>query len=141
MRIVLDTSALVSAMTGDADADLFGQALLRADRPAISALTLSEARTVLLGRRGPAMVDRLHLLLRELGAEIHPFDADQAELAFLGYQRFGKGHPARLNLVDCAAYALAKSLDCPLLFKGSDFSQTDVVAALPLLVPDAGAQS
>jgi ribonuclease VapC len=63
---------------------------------------------------------------------VHPFDAQQSERAFAAYRRFGNGsgHPARLNLGDCAAYALATSLDLPLLFKGDDFSHTDVRSAL-----------
>jgi ribonuclease VapC len=56
----------------------------------------------------------------------------QAAIAFDAYQRFGKGsgHPAQLNLGDCAAYALARSLNLPLLFKGNDFVHTDVVSVL-----------
>lgn len=59
------------------------------------------------------------------------FDERQSNLAFDAYRRYGKGiHPAGLNLADCAAYALAKSLDAPLLFKGDDFARTDVRRAL-----------
>jgi ribonuclease VapC len=62
---------------------------------------------------------------------IVPFDADQAVLAHDAYLRFGKGfHPAALNFADCAAYALAKFRDEPLLFKGEDFARTDVRPAL-----------
>jgi ribonuclease VapC len=56
-----------------------------------------------------------------------PFDEKQSGLTFEAYRRFGKGnHPARLNLGDCASYALARSLDAPLPFKGDDFARTDV---------------
>jgi ribonuclease VapC len=66
-----------------------------------------------------------------LRAEVVPFDIEQAVLAHRAYQRLGKGfHAAALNLVDCAAYALAKLRSEPLLFRGEDFAQTDVEAAL-----------
>ena len=60
-----------------------------------------------------------------------PFDADQARAAQAAYMRYGKGidPAARLNLCDCVAYALAKHLTVPLLYKGSDFAATDIVTA------------
>ena len=78
------------------------------------------------------MVADLDLLIGSTRVVVHPFDAPQAQLAFAAYRRYGKGtgHPARLNLVDCAGYALAMSLDMPLLFKGQDFPLTDVRSAL-----------
>ena len=64
--------------------------------------------------------------------EIVPHDANLARIARTAFLRFGKGrHPARLNFGDCAAYALAKANDLPLLFKGEEFSKTDIVAAVP----------
>ena len=61
-----------------------------------------------------------------------PHDANLARIARAAFRRFGKGrHPARLNFGDCAAYALAKANDLPLLFKGEEFSKTDIVAAVP----------
>ena len=69
----------------------------------------------------------LMTLLSQGRLTIAPFDEAQAALAFEAYRRYGKGyHSARLNLGDCAAYALARNLDAPLLFKGNDFSQTDI---------------
>jgi ribonuclease VapC len=61
-----------------------------------------------------------------------PFDRPQCDMAFDAFKRFGKGqgHPAQLNIVDCMTYALARSRDLPLLFKGNDFSHTDVTPAL-----------
>ena len=62
---------------------------------------------------------------------ITSFDEQQSMLAFDGFRRWGKGiHPAGLNFGDCAAYALAKSLDAPLLFKGEDFARTDIRRAV-----------
>lgn len=60
-----------------------------------------------------------------------PFDAEQAVIAIEAFRRFGKGrHPAALNFGDCAAYALARATGEPLLFKGDDFSQTDVLVCV-----------
>jgi ribonuclease VapC len=70
-------------------------------------------------------------LINDFGIDMLPVTADQAYLAREAYQRFGKGnHPAKLNLGDCFAYALAKARSEPLLFKGDDFRKTDVEAAL-----------
>ena len=104
-----------------------------AKRRFVSAVTLFEARTVLWGRFGPSMLEELNELLDGWRPEIRGFDVEQAQLAFAAYRRYGKGsgHKAQLNLGDCASYALATSLDLPLLFKGDDFTHTDVRPALP----------
>lgn len=134
--MVADTSAVV-AILGEPDADRYLAAIRQAPRIAMSALTVYETRIVLSGRiRGaqsaPAgALDEFEGWLAIERVEIAPFDADQAVLAHQTYLRFGKGfHPAALNLVDCAAYALATSRGEPLLFKGNDFARTDVVSAL-----------
>jgi ribonuclease VapC len=66
--------------------------------------------------------------LRDNSIMIAPFDEIQARAAADAFGRYGKGIDARarLNLADCAAYALAKSLGVPLLFKGDDFTHTDI---------------
>ena len=82
-------------------------------------------------RRGPEALARLwRFLLVENDVQVIPFDAEQARLAISAFEQFGKGmgHKAQLNLTDCAAYALAKSLGVPLLFKGDDFAATDIGA-------------
>ena len=90
---------------------------------------------VLAGRRperGEGAWLRLDELIRETSVEIVAHDWKLAEISRLAFLRFGKGrHPARLNCGDCAAYALAKNLNIPLLFKGTDFAKTDIVPALP----------
>ena len=103
----------------------------------MSAANVYETRVVLSGlhlgrpRFPPDSVPRFIEWLHAKEVQIIPFDADQAALAHRAYLRFGKGfHPAALNLVDCAAYALATSRGEPLLFKGDDFSRTDVTSAL-----------
>jgi ribonuclease VapC len=84
----------------------------------LSAVTDHETSVVLRPRRR-AMIERYDALLAEIGVSIVTFDEEQSRLAFDGYRRWGKGvHPAALNLGGCAAYALATSLDPPLLFKG-----------------------
>jgi len=76
---------------------------------------------------------RFDALCERIGMVVIPFDEQQARIAREAYRDFGKGsgHPARLNFGDCLAYALAKAMDEPLLYKGSDFSHTDVRSALP----------
>jgi ribonuclease VapC len=130
--MVVDTSALIAILRDEPEAIAIRDAMTTARRRLISALTLFEARTVLWGRFGDAMVQALHELLDGWEPDVHAFDARQSGLAFAAYRRFGKGsgHPARLNLCDCAAYALATSQGLPLLFKGNDFPHTDVRPAL-----------
>jgi ribonuclease VapC len=72
-------------------------------------------------------------LIERSGIAVVPFDEPMAEAAFDAFKRYGKGqgHRAQLNIIDCAAYALAKTRDLPLLFKGNDFASTDIRPALP----------
>ena len=129
--IVLDSSALVAIFENEPDAPRFAAAMADAGQLVISAVNLHETAIVLRARRGPEAVARLwHFLLAENDVQIIPFDAAQARLAIEAFGRFGKGmgSKAQLNLADCAAYALARSLDAPLLFKGEDFAATDVIA-------------
>ena len=130
--IVVDSSAFVAVFWRESDASLYLAEMLKADRIAVSAMIVFETRTVLgHGRSAPA-VDAFNAWLVEAAADIRPFDAAMADAAFAAYSRYGKGvhSKARLNLSDCAAYALAKALDAPLLFKGADFRHTDVTPAL-----------
>lgn len=137
--IVVDTSALMAVMLREDDEADMLVALVLAREVGISAMNDFETRVVTRSRGGQIMVHHLDVVLRSIDAVVLPFDAHQAVVASEAHARFGKGnHPARLNLADCAAYALAKSLDAPLLFKGSDFSQTDIIAAVspePPLAP------
>jgi ribonuclease VapC len=134
--VIIDSSAMVAALTED-DGLLFVAAMERASSLSISAVNAYETRLVLGGRRSQAaearaaLVSRFADLVTRSRMTIVPFDADQALLAHDAYLRFGKGfHPAALNFADCAAYALAKHRDEPLLFKGEDFARTDVRRAL-----------
>lgn len=131
--MVIDTSAVVGFLRDEPEANAIRDAMIAAERRCISAFNLFECRTVLWTRFGADMIQGLQELIERWRPEIRAFDVEQAGLAFAAYRRFGKGsgHKARLNLGDCAAYALARSLDLPLLFKGDDFVHTDVRSALP----------
>jgi ribonuclease VapC len=96
----------------------------------VSAVTLVEVEMVFSRIRGEAGVNRLELFLSLFYVRVVPFDLEQATLARDAFLRYGKGrHKAGLNFGDCMTYALAKQTGEPLLFKGDDFSQTDLVAA------------
>jgi ribonuclease VapC len=130
--MILDTSAVMAILSDEDDAAQYAR-LIREARGgiAMSAATLVELTMVAESRGGPAMGPRVDALLRHVGVEVVELDAAQAQWACDGWRRFGKGrHPARLNLGDCFAYALARQRGEPLLFKGEDFAQTDVKRAL-----------
>lgn len=126
--MVLDTSAVIAFLCGEPEADRIEDVLDGAPELHMSAFNAFECRTVLHVRFGPRAAADFELFLFRAGVVVEPFDVEQVDLAFAAYRRFGKGtgHPARLNLGDCAAYALAGSLGLPLLFKGEDFARTDV---------------
>ncbi|MBX9649128.1 MAG: type II toxin-antitoxin system VapC family toxin [Xanthobacteraceae bacterium] len=94
-------------------------------------MAVFETKVVLLARLGAEAVGLFDELLQQAGIVVVPFDDEMAKAAFDAFRRFGKGqgHPAQLNIVDCAVYALAKAHSQPLLFKGDDFAKTDVIAA------------
>jgi ribonuclease VapC len=126
--MVLDTSAVLAILLMEPDAAPFAAAI--ADQPTrlMSSLSLLEASIVLHARKGPAALRELDLLIHHSRIEIVAFTAEQAEAARDAWQRYGKGnHAASLNLGDCCSYALSRISGEPLLFKGSDFAQTDVL--------------
>jgi ribonuclease VapC len=130
--IAVDTSAIMAVLLNEADADAYKRCIAE-ESGCISAVSLQEASMVIAGRTGSdAAWQKLDELIRDAELEVVAHDRRLAQIAREAFLRFGKGrHPARLNCGDCAAYALARSLAIPLLFKGSDFAQTDIVAALP----------
>ena len=107
------------------------EALAKADRRLVSAVTVLEAAMVLEGRYGlDAGVD-LELFLFDARTEIMPLDSRQAQAAVRAWRKFGKGrHPAQLNLGDCCVYALAKVTHEPVLCKGADFARPDIPLVL-----------
>lgn len=131
--LVIDTSALIAIFRLEAEAESFLKAIVHAKARAISALSVLEASMVMSGRAfDAAAFAPLDQFLLEGGVDVAAFDAAQVGLARAAFLRFGKGrHKAALNLGDCASYALAKSRDAPLLYKGDDFRRTDVTAAIP----------
>ncbi|MBN8605973.1 MAG: type II toxin-antitoxin system VapC family toxin [Caulobacterales bacterium] len=129
--IVLDTSAIIALLNAEPEA-LAMEAALAADKDrCISAASLVET-TMVASRWGDlAATAGIDALLAALEIEVAPFDVAQLALARQAFLKFGKGrgHPAQLNICDCFSYALAKSRDAPLLFKGKDFPHTDITAA------------
>jgi len=130
--IVIDTSALIAILFAEPDRGTFENVIAGGERCVMSAVNAHETATVLRVRNGAAAVEKLWLLLADIDIEIVPFDEAQVRAAALAFDLYGKGiNPkARLNLSDCAAYALAKTLNAPLLFKGDDFTHTDVQSPL-----------
>ena len=129
--IVVDTSALIAILDREPDAALYAEAIAETDSPLISAATLLELHIVMLNRHGGRAGQLVDRLIQDAGFKIEHFTAQHLELAREAYARYGKGrNSAGLNYGDCFSYALAKATGLPLLFKGSDFSKTDLVAAL-----------
>ena len=128
--IVVDASALVAIAEREPEWEAFLDALNRVDVGYVSAVNFLEAGVVLI-RRGH-FADEIELTdwLINLGVKRRE-DVELGLAALSAYRRFGKGfHPARLNFADCFAYALAKELDLPLLYKGDDFAKTDIRSAV-----------
>lgn len=131
--IAVDSSALVAILEAEPDAAVYAKAIQDAEGLFVSAVTVLETGMVIRARRGEAGLARMwRFLVEDNDFQIVPFHKEHAREALSAFERFGKGmrSPARLNLCDCAAYALAKSMNAPLLFKGDDFSQTDVRGAI-----------
>jgi ribonuclease VapC len=127
--MVIDTSALLAILQGEPERRMFTEAIEAAETRSISAATFVETSIVIEARYGTAGLRDLDALIATATIALIAVDVDQAHVARAAFSRFGKGrHPAGLNYGDCFAYALAKALGEPLLFKGSDFAQTDIVA-------------
>lgn len=127
--MVIDTSALVAILFDEPEAERFADAIEADPVRLVSAATLVECGILVEARRGEAAGRELDLALHRAHATVVPVDERQAEIARSAWRRYGKGrHPAALNLGDCFAYALSVDRGEPLLFKGNDFSRTDVTA-------------
>ncbi len=131
--MIIDTSALLAFALKEPERDLFYALMLRAKRRRISAAAYVEAAEVYMRRLGHARgIALLNRDLAGLRIEVVALTPEQAYAAAEARRRYGKGrHDAKLNYGDSFAYALAKSLDEPLLFKGNDFIHTDVKRAAP----------
>lgn len=135
--IAIDTSAIVAIALGEPERPVFRDAILQAGKALISTASVLEAKMVLYGRRGPRAVVLADDLFRLPMFEVVPPGPTDLEAAYGAFVVFGKGsgHPAALNYGDLFAYALAKVRDLPLLFKGNDFAETDIVPAVPRAAP------
>ena len=125
--MVIDTSALIAILLGEPDAEAFAMAIATDPKRLLSAFSALEVGIVIEAKKGEPGGRELDLLLHRSQIEIVAMAPEQAELARIAWRTFGKGrHPAGLNIGDCCSYALSKSSDEPLLFKGNDFSKTDL---------------
>ncbi len=133
--MILDTSALIAILRLEAEAAEFANIIEKAAKsaapPRMSAVSYVEAGAVIDGSKDPIASRRFDELIEAAQIAIEPVTEAQARVARQAYRDFGKtsGHPAKLNFGDCFSYALAKSKGEPLLFKGQDFSRTDVKSA------------
>ena len=128
--IVLDSSAVLAILFGEPQSERLIDALEAAPASSISVANALECAMKLAPRPGIDESDKLDAFLALYEVRAAPVDAAQLRLARTAYLHFGKGrHAAGLNFGDCFAYALAKSLDAPLLFIGDDFAKTDLASA------------
>lgn len=130
--MIADTSALIAILRDEPEAAAFAKAIANTTVRRISAVSFVETAAVIDASRDPIASRKLDDLLREAEFVIEPVTEAQARVARDAYRDFGRGsgHPARLNFGDCFAYALAKALNEPLLFKGDDFTHTDIGSAI-----------
>jgi ribonuclease VapC len=130
--IVIDSSALIAIFLEEPEKQAFEDIIAADERRLMSALNTHETACVLRVRIGPEAVEKFWQLLEDSQIEIVSFDHAQVQAAAIAFNRYGKGvdPKARLNLADCAAYALAKTMNAPLLFKGNDFTETDIKSAI-----------
>jgi ribonuclease VapC len=132
--IVIDTSAIMAVLRQEPEAQAISVVLERSSRTLLSAVSAVEA-TMVASRFKTQDFDPdawLDDFIALSTIEIEAVSVAHAQLARVAFRRYGKGtgHGAGLNFGDCFSYALAKSLDVPLLYKGSDFAQTDIASAL-----------
>src|SRR6516164_7993183 len=130
--MIIDSSALIAILRDEPEAMTCARAIEAASHRRISAANFLEAAIVIDGSRDPVASRRFDDLVREAQLVVEPVTEAQARIAREAYRDFGRGsgHPARLNFGDCFAYALARLSGEPLLFKGDDFTHTDITPAL-----------
>jgi len=136
--VIIDTSALIAILRAEDDASEMALAIERAQARRISAASYLETAVVIDASRDPIASRRFDELVNTAELRVEPVTHDQARIARDAYRDFGKGsgHKAGLNFGDCFAYALSKSTGEALLFKGNDFSHTDITPALPAAPED-----
>lgn len=128
--MIIDSSAVLAVLFGEADAETYEKGIAAASPCRMSVANVLETSIVVESRGGEAAGHELDVFLERAGIELIPVTTEHLEVTRRAWRRFGKGnHPAALNFGDCFAYALAKVENEPLLFKGNDFTRTDVEAA------------
>ena len=127
--MIIDTSAIIAILRDEPEAMVCARAIADATIRRVSAVSFVESAVVIDASRDPIATRRFDDFIREANISIEPVTEIQAQIARSAYRDFGKGsgHPAKLNFGDCFAYALAKELGEPLLFKGDDFAHTDIM--------------
>ena len=130
--IVVDASALIAILDEERDATRYAEAIAEADPPLVSVATVVETGIVMFNRHGAGGSRKFNALIQEAGFQIESVTAQHAQLALQAYASYSKGqkNKAGLNYGDCFSYALAKATGLPLLFKGRDFSATDIRSVL-----------
>jgi len=130
--MVIDTSALIAILQDEPERRRFNEEIEAAESIVMSTASFLETSIVIETRFGFEGTRNLDLFMSKAQIVFAPVDIDQTYIARDAFRRYGKGrHPAGLNFGDCFAYALAKSLDEPLLFKGNDFALTDIAVCYP----------
>ena len=128
--MIVDTSAVLAVLSGEPDAERYERAISAATHCRMSAASFLEAAMVLESRGGAGAGHQLDVFVERGPIELVSVTPEHAQAARRAWRRFGKGnHPAGLNFGDCFAYALAEAEREPLLYKGEDFSLTDIEAA------------
>ncbi len=128
--MIIDTSAVLAILRNEPERRRFNQAIEADTTRLMSVASFVEASMVMEARHGYDGIRDLDLFLARAEIELVPVDVNQSHIARQAFRRYGKGrHQAALNFGDCFTYALAKTTEEPLLFKGNDFSQTDIEAA------------
>jgi ribonuclease VapC len=128
--LIIDSSVFLAILQDEPEADAFRSRIVADPTRLVGAATLVETKIVVLSHTGEAGLLRLQALIEAFGIQTVAVAAAHADLAVDAFRRFGKGrHPAGLNFGDCLAYALARATGEKLLYKGSDFAQTDIGAA------------
>ena len=129
--MVIGTSVLIAILFGKPEADAFAQAIADDDARLVSTASVLEASIAVESELGEAGGRELDFLVLTTAVETVPFTVDHLRMARHAYRAFGKGrHPAGLNFGNCFAYALSRTTGEPLLFKGGDFTRTDITPAL-----------
>jgi len=127
--VIIDTSVILAILGDEAERRVFNEAITKSSYRGMSTAGFVESSIVLESRYGYDGIRDFDLFLAKAGIELIPVDVEQAQIARRAFKEYGKGrHPAGLNFGDCFPYALAKSRNDTLLFKGNDFSKTDIKA-------------